>query len=287
MPAIEINGGMVEYELLGPADGKTLVLTPGGRFTKEHAGARRLADALARGGLRVLVWDRPNCGLSDVQFFGPTESHMRAETLGALIRELGLGPIVVAGGSGGARDSVLTTVLHPDLVERLFVWQPVGGVYSSMNMAAYYVLPSIGAARHGGIEAVLQMPDWAALVKANPRNEQRFRDLGADGLATALNRWLHAWIPRPDQAVPGVDDWRVREIGVPTTVVRSGRDDLDHPTRTSYDLHSLIPGSRFAEPPWAEDAWERSVSGEQRGEGTCLDHWAEAAPMILDFAGRA
>lgn len=284
MPSIEINGGYVEYELLGPEDGKPLVLTPGGRFPKDHAGSRPLAEALAAGGRRVLIWDRPNTGRSDVQFFGPSESHMRAETLGGLIKALGLGRTVIVGGSGGARDSVMTTVLYPELVDRLFVWQPVGGVFSTMNMAAYYVLPSMGVARTGGIQAVMEMPGWAELIEANPRNKQRFLDLGTDGFMTAMARWLNAWIPRAEQVIPGVDDWLVQRIDVPAVVVRSGKGDMDHPLRTSFDLHTLIKGSRFAEPPWAEDAWERSSERQRLGQGTCLDHWAEAAPMILDFS---
>jgi pimeloyl-ACP methyl ester carboxylesterase len=71
---------------------------------------RPLAEALAEGGLRVLLWDRPNTGGSDVQFRGPTESHMRAETLAALLKELNMAPAAIAGGSGGARDSILTAI---------------------------------------------------------------------------------------------------------------------------------------------------------------------------------
>ncbi|NKQ54465.1 alpha/beta hydrolase [Amycolatopsis sp. K13G38] len=284
MPAIEINGGLVEYELLGPADGKPLVLTFGGRFAKDHPGARPLADALAEGGLRVLVWDRPNCGASEVQFFGPSESHMRAETLGALLKALGLGPVVIAGGSGGARDSVLTAALFPELTERLVVWQPVGGVYSSMNMAAFYVLPSITAVRRGGIQGVMEMPEWAALIEARPSNKQRFLDLGGDGFHEAMLRWLDAWVPKPHQAVPGVDDALVRTISAPTMIFRSGQGDRDHPLRTSFDLHTLVTGSEFVEPPWAEDAWERASERARQGKGTSLDPWVQAAPRILGFA---
>jgi pimeloyl-ACP methyl ester carboxylesterase len=32
---------------------------------------RELAVALAERGNRVLIWDRPNCGASDVRFTGP------------------------------------------------------------------------------------------------------------------------------------------------------------------------------------------------------------------------
>ena len=97
--SVEINGGNVVYEILGDT-GELIVLTPGGRFSKDIPGLRPLAEALVEGGYRVLLWDRPNCGKSDVAFYGQSESHMRAETLATLITELGLGPCVIAGGSG-------------------------------------------------------------------------------------------------------------------------------------------------------------------------------------------
>lgn len=283
MASIEINGGYVEYELLGPEDGAKVVLTPGGRFSKTLAGSRRLADTLAEGGLRVLVWDRPNCGQSDVQFYGPTESHMRAETLGGLIKALDLGPITIVGGSGGARDSALTAALFPELTRKLFIWQPVGGVYATMNMAYVYVLPNLMAVRRGGIEMVMEQPEWAALIEANPRNKQRLIDLGTDGFRETMFRWLNAWVPKAGQTIPGVEDWQLQSIQVPTVVLRSGVGDLDHPTRTSYDVHSLIKGSVFAEPPWAEDAWEVSSAKSFKGDGDSLQHWYQAAHMITEF----
>ncbi|MGA7053286.1 MAG: alpha/beta hydrolase, partial [Mycobacterium sp.] len=120
MPSIEVNGGNVVYEILGEAGG-LIVLTPGGRFSKEIPGLRPLAEALVAGGYRVLLWDRPNCGASDVQIYGQSESHKRAETLRGLLDALGVKRCIFAGGSGGARDSMLTTMLYPELVEKLVV----------------------------------------------------------------------------------------------------------------------------------------------------------------------
>ena len=127
---MEINGGNVVYEILGKT-GDFIALTPGGRFSKDIEGLRPLAEELVKGGYRVLLWDRPNCGKSDVQFYGQSESHMRAETLHALITGLDIGPCIIAGGSGGARDSMLTTMLYPEIVTKLVVWNIVGGVYGS------------------------------------------------------------------------------------------------------------------------------------------------------------
>src|SRR5262245_59794192 len=104
MAEIEINGGIVVYEFVGPENGEVVVLTPGGRFSKDYPGVRDLADALAKGGKRVLMWDRPNCGKSDIQLYGQSESHMRAETMGIMLDKLGINQVIAAGGSGGARD---------------------------------------------------------------------------------------------------------------------------------------------------------------------------------------
>lgn len=133
MPSVEINGGQVVYEILGPEDGDPIVLTPGGRFSKDVPGLRPLAEKLVEGGMKVLLWDRPNCGASDVQFTGRSESHMRADTLAELLKRVGMAPAVIAGGSGGARDSIITVIEHPEVATRLIVWSIVGGVHSTIN----------------------------------------------------------------------------------------------------------------------------------------------------------
>ena len=159
MASIEINGGNVVYEILGKS-GDLIALTPGGRFSKEIPGLRPLAEALADGGYRVLLWDRPNCGKSDVQFYGQSESHMRAETLHGLLDALGVQRCILAGGSGGARDSMLTTMLHPELVEKLVVWNIVGGVYGSFVLGSFYIIPSILAVRGTGMDGVVKVQEW-------------------------------------------------------------------------------------------------------------------------------
>ena len=45
---IEVNGGIVVYEFVGPEDGEVVVITPGGRFSKDFGGIHELADALGR-----------------------------------------------------------------------------------------------------------------------------------------------------------------------------------------------------------------------------------------------
>ena len=285
---IEINGGNVVYEILGDT-GDFIALTPGGRYSKDIPGLRPLAEELVKGGHRVLLWDRPNCGKSDLQFYGQSESHMRAETLHGLITALGIGPCIIAGGSGGARDSILTTILYPEIATRLVTWNIVGGVYGSFVLGSYYLVPSILAVRGRGIKGLLHVDEWKERIAENPANKDRILALDADEFLTVMLRWLNAFVPKPGQAIPGVDDELFGQIKVPTLIIRGGENDWDHPKRTSLEVNCLIKGSMLIDPPWPEDAWERA--GEDRASGkvkhfNMFDTWVQAAPAILEFVGR-
>jgi 2-hydroxy-6-oxonona-2,4-dienedioate hydrolase len=282
MPAINVNGGAVEYEFLGEAGAPVAVVTPGGRFSKDVPGLRPFAEALAGGGLRVLLWDRPNTGQSDVQFYGETESHMRAETLRGLLTALDVAPCIIAGGSGGARDSMLTVMLYPELAEKLVLWAIVGGVYGTVSLSNN-VLPSIQALRSTGMEGLLDTDPWKELIKANPRNHQRLLVIGPEELERVMLRWLNAFIPKAGQTIPGVDDELFERITVPTLIIRNGAKDINHPKRTTLEVSCLIEGSTLIEPRWPEDAWEREVKLRAKGEANIFDYWVQGAPDILDF----
>lgn len=287
MAEIEVNGGRVVYEFIGPRDGEVVVLTPGGRFGKDFPGVRPLGEAFAAKGKRVLLWDRPNCGASDIQLFGQTESHMRAATLGAMLESLGTGPVVAAGGSGGARDSIVFTMMYPELVKKLAVWSIVGGTFSTMNLAAVYVLSELRTVRSSGIEGVMAMSGpaggWSDMIAANPRNRERLLDIGAAEFERVMTRWLDAYVPKANEPIPGVRDFEFDAIDVPTLIIRGGEKDFDHPKRTSFEIHALIKGSRLVEPPWPEDAWERASEAHIAGTGNLFDPWKLAAPMLVDF----
>ncbi|MGV9675868.1 alpha/beta fold hydrolase [Nocardia sp. NPDC003482] len=280
-----VRGGLVAYEILGET-GDLIVLTPGGRFAMDIPGLRPLAEALVAGGYRVLLWDRPNCGSSDVQFYGRSESHMRAETLAGLLGALDLGPCVLAGGSGGARDSMVTAILYPELVTSLVLWNIVGGIYGTFNLGAYYVLPSLQTVRGRGVEGLVRMREWRERIAANPRNKQRLLAMDADEFVKLSLRWLNAYVPKPGQTIPGVDDELFDRIRVPTLIIRGGESDLDHPKRTSLEVSCLIKGSVLIDPPWPEDAWERAMEDQARGRVdhyNMFDTWVLAAPAILEF----
>ncbi len=287
--SVEINGGNVVYEFVGPENGEIIVITPGGRFSKDYGGVHELADKLAAGGKRVLLWDRPNCGKSDIQLYGQSESHMRAETLGLMLDKLGVkDKVIAAGGSGGARDMIVFTMMYPEKVRKLITWCIVGGSYSSINLAAVYVLNELRSIRsHGSMDKIAEMGmgpfGWKPLIEANPNNLKRLHDIGPEEFEKVMTRWFDAYIPKPNEAIPGVPDHLFSDIKVPTLIVRGGVKDYDHPPRTSFEIHALILGSTLVDPVWPEDAWEVAARKAQKGEGSLFDFWQDGAQQFLDF----
>ncbi len=282
MTKIEVNGIGIAYDIIGDGS-RTAIITPGGRFSKDTPGVRELARALADGGLRVVVWDRPNCGESDLCFKGTSESILNADTLAGLLRALGLGQTLLIGGSAGSRVSLLTTIRHPETVERLFVLWISGGGLGLGSLAYHYCHDSAAAASFGGMEAVAALPAWKEALTRNPGNRARLLGLDPAEFIATMKAWADAFFPQDGSPVPGLLPSQLQGVRVPVMVLRSGRSDIHHPRETSEAVHALIPGARIAEPPWGDREWLDRMSAQAKGEGL-FARWPLLAPQILDFA---
>jgi pimeloyl-ACP methyl ester carboxylesterase len=286
MATIDIDGTTIAYEIVGEkaTGGTPWVVTPGGRFTKEAPGVRDLAEALAAGGQQVLVWDRPNTGASDICFTGASESEMQADHLAGLLRALDLAPAVIVGGSGGSRISLLTAARHPDVASKLAMWWISGGTFGLLTLAVVYCGESIRAAWQGGMEAVVELPDWADSLERNPGNRQRFLDLDPREFIATLERWMLVYCPDPLATVPGLPDAACAALDLPTLVFRSGASDPYHTRATSEQVHALIPGAQLVEPPWGDREWIERSDAARAGTGGLFERWPLLAPQLLDFA---
>jgi len=283
MATATVRGLSIGYEVIG--EGRPWALTPGGRFSRESPGVRELAVALAERGNRVLIWDRPNTGESDVCFEGSSESAMQADTLGALLEELDMAPAVIIGGSGGARVSLLTAARHRALTSGLAMWWISGGVYGLMSLATHYCSGSVVAAWRSGMQAVADLPEWAEVLERNPSNRERFLAQDPKEFVAVLERWMAVYCPREDQLIPGLLDADASALDVPTLVFRSGTTDLSHRRETSEQLAALLPNTRLVEPPWGDNEWNERSSARagRRGEGL-FSGWPALAPILDDWA---
>jgi pimeloyl-ACP methyl ester carboxylesterase len=283
MPRMDVNGIGIAYEIVG--DGKRpAIITPGGRFSKQTPGVRELALKLAESGFRTVIWDRPNCGESDISFSGATESRMNADALAGLLRGLDMTPALVIGGSAGARVSLLAAVHHPDVVDRLAILWITGGAVSLALLAYLYCHDNMAVAARDGMEAVANLPGWKEQVERNPKNREILLSQDRDAFVEKMKAWGASLMVTGDEAVPGVPNAQLAQMKAPVMVFRSGKSDVHHPRETSEAVHKAIPGSRLVEPPWGDREWlERTKAAETQGEGLFV-RWPLLAPQIIEFA---
>jgi pimeloyl-ACP methyl ester carboxylesterase len=286
MSRIEISGIGIEYELLGPSSAHAIAVTPGGRFGKDSPGIRELGEALAAAGKRVLLWDRPNCGASDVCFDAENESELQARTLTQLIRALNLGPTALAGGSAGSRASLIAAARDPESVSHLLQWWISGGTISLLMLGASYACESAVAASMGGMAAVAALPTWAEQIHRNPRNREAILGQDPDRFIAMMERWASAFIPSETSPVPGMLPKDFARLTMPVLIFRGSTGDIFHPARISEWVHRLIPHSELADAPWSDGAFtQRMLAANSSGTGHFLD-WPLLAPAILEFVSR-
>jgi pimeloyl-ACP methyl ester carboxylesterase len=282
MASATVDGLTLAYEVIGESQGRPWVITPGGRFTKESPGVPELANALAADGNRVLIWDRPNCGESDVCFTGDSESAMQADALAGLLTALDMAPAVIIGGSGGARVSMLTAARHPDVAAGLAMWWISGGVFGLMSLGTHYCGNSLRAAWTDGMEAVVELPEWAEVLERNPSNRQRFLEQDPRAFVATMERWMFAYCPCGDELVPGLADEVARKLEVPALVLRSGESDAFHTRATSERVAELLPSARLVDPPWGDREWIERQAAHAAGEGL-FARWPLLAPSLLGW----
>lgn len=285
MAWIEVNGIGIAYEIIGEG-AQTIAITSGGRSSKDTPGVRELAETLAAAGKRVLIWDRPNTGASDICFDGESESIQNADTLGGLIEALGIGPVMLVGGSGGARDSLLCAIRHPDAISRIFLLWISGGALGITSVAYFYTHDHAFAALTGGMAAVADLPGWKEPVARNPGNRDRILAQEPMAFFAKMQRWTEAFLPQPGAPMPGVSVADLEGMTKPAMILRSGASDIHHTREASERLAAMLPDAALAEPPWGDTEWLDRMVAQGRGEGL-FARWPLLAPQILAFADRA
>lgn len=285
MPKIDVNGLSLDYELIGDPAAPPLVLTPGGRYARDTAGVPELGEKLAEGGYRVLLWDRPGCGASDIAFTAPSESVMNCEALVGLVEALELRDVTLVGGSAGSRITLMAAARMPQNVRKIAIWWISGGPVGLAGLAWFYCGDQIAAASKGGMEAVVQLPSWADQIARNPKVRETLLAQDADTYIATMQRWGKAFAYSDASPVPGMTEADFAGLTMPVLTFRSGHSDMAHTRETSEWVHRLLPSSTLAEPPWGDQEWNYVSTfpvdpANRRGR---FERWPLIAPMVLDW----
>jgi pimeloyl-ACP methyl ester carboxylesterase len=271
MATMRVRGVGVVYEVLGAA-GPWVALTPGGR--RGLAAERELAALIADAGFRVLIHDRRNTGAAEVAIAGDNESAEQADDLVALLRELGTGPVYLAGCSSGSRMSLLLALKRPEMVRALLLWRVTGGAYAAERLAFNYYTQFLDAVRSGGMDAVCATEHFAAMIAANPSNRERLQALGVERFVAGMERWLAGFRQGTDHPVSGIDPAAMRRLALPTIIVPG--NDRVHPRAPGQAAHRLMPNSRYREVLTTDRDVDVDLEGWEAARGTL-------AATFIDF----
>jgi pimeloyl-ACP methyl ester carboxylesterase len=217
-----------------------VALSPGGR--RDISGIELLASKVADTGYRVVIFDRRNCGASDVVIDGQdSEYEIWADDVHELLRQLGALPAVIGGSSSGCRTSLLFALRHPQAVKALLLWRVTGGRFACERLAQEYYGQYIEAAQRGGMAAVCEMEHWKERIAARPENRSALIKMDAQRFITVMSRWREYFLQGADLPVIGATEAELKTIKVPACIIPG--NDLTHGRQTGENLGKLLQNS--------------------------------------------
>jgi pimeloyl-ACP methyl ester carboxylesterase len=236
MPFANVRGAQINYKVLGN-DGPWVALSPGGR--RDLGGVEPLAQRVAEAGHRVVIFDRRNCGASDVIIDGDdSEYEIWADDLYDLLSQLGGLPAFVGGSSSGCRTSLLFASRHPDAVRGLLLWRVTGGRFACERLAEEYYGQYVSAAKRGGMAAVCEMEHWKERIEARPVNRERLMKMDAERFIAVMSHWREYFVRGADLPVIGATEAELKRIKVPACIIPG--NDNTHGRETGENLGRIL-----------------------------------------------
>ena len=227
MPFANVRGVSINYKVLGK-DGPWVALSPGGR--RDLGGVEPLAKQVADAGHRVVIFDRRNCGASDVVIAGEdSEYEIWADDLHELLSQLGGVPAFVGGSSSGCRTSLLFALRHPEAVRGLLLWRVTGGRFACERLAEEYYGQYIVAAKQGGMAAVCEMEHWKERIEVRA---------DAERFIAVMSHWREYFVGGADLPVIGATEAELKSIKSPAFIIPG--NDNTHGRQTGENLARLL-----------------------------------------------
>ena len=263
MPLTNVRGVNINYKVLGN-HGPWVALSPGSR--RDISGIELLAGKVAETGHRVVVFDRRNCGASDVVIDGQdSEYEIWADDIHELLRQLGALPAFIGGSSSGCRTSLLFALRHPDATRGLLLWRVTGGRFACERLAEEYYGQYIAAAKQGSMAKVCEMEHWKERIEARPQNRDALMKITPQRFITVMSHWREYFLKGADLPVIGASEEELKSIKVPACIVPG--NDNTHGRQTGENLGRLLPKSEvhilfpkhYDEPLSPREEWDEKA----------------------------
>jgi len=264
VPSVAIEGIDTYYEVLGSGPA-LLMFSPGGfdatieKWRTQSIYAKiKLLDHLPRH-YTCIVFDRRETGASGGRVERVTWSHYMAQGKG-LLDHLGIGQAHVMGACMGCGPAVTLAVTHPERVQRLVLYWPVGGAKYRMNGHRRFAEHLAYVEQHGlaGVVSLIRSEGnrksfgedarqgpWAAVIRRDAdfaaaylRQDEALYKLVVTGMGRTL-------IDR--DTAPGAEPEDMLRLNVPALVV-PGRDAA-HAVSAARYLEECLPNATYWDVP--------------------------------------
>ena len=251
----------LHVEIYNPNGTIPLIVTPGGNGDTNGFGGFARNVAAASPELKVIIYDRRNLGMSEVNFGREPQMVEEGEDLHVLIDRLGVAPTALFGMSSGARSNLILASRYPEDIAALVIAPLTGGPYAAARLSEDYFFKYLAnkkltTRKHVDEVPITSMEDlartdlWSAYLARNTSEKEN--DFSADikdFLAAMEASGSHLQETRYQTAL-GMDDKELAALDVPATLIlhHDQYSDNLHPITNSRAATTLISNSsmRFA-----------------------------------------
>ncbi|KAJ7254588.1 Alpha/Beta hydrolase protein [Mycena rebaudengoi] len=272
---LQLPAGRLRYWLVGPSDGKKIVLIHG--LTIPSIAFSRLAPQLAAAGFRVLLYDLYGRGYSDAPRGAsngiPYDAALYATQLALLLQHLEWHKTRVLGYSMGGAIAAALVCAFPALVERDVVLLASAGVLELPPPPSH--IASISAS----VKALIFKPARPASIpgkQLTPMEEiVPLQSAALRGFSRAVRSSLREGpVTRMHWAFDGPRSWAGRRV-----LIVHGPQDAVVPLKNAFTIKALLDGSVDAGPAPAASLVQ--IAGA--GHDLAWTHADELARAVLEF----
>ena len=254
----------LHVEIFNPTAQIPLIVTPGGNGDTQGFGGFARNIAAAAPDLKVIVYDRRNLGLSQVNFGSAPQMIEEGEDLHVLIERLGVAPVALYGMSSGGRSNMYLASRYPQDIAALTIAPMTGAELAATRLSEDYFLKylhdeKLSSREHETAAPIESMQDlaatplWSAYLERNSAaNRQRFFDANIVDFLRAMKTSATHLQQTRSQVALGMQDTQLAQLQIPATLILhhgSYRDFL-HPITNTRAATTLIENSTYEFAPY-------------------------------------
>jgi pimeloyl-ACP methyl ester carboxylesterase len=272
MPTVSIDGIATRYEVQGSGP-PLLTYAPGGfnaileNWATQGVYAKiKLLDHLPKH-YTCIVFDRRECGQSGGRVEAMTWSHYVAQGKG-LLDHLNIKRAHLMGGCMGCCPVTAFGVTHPQMVQSMVLWWPVGGAKYRISSHQRFAEHLTFVQQHG-LDAVVALVakdgktfgadprggPWASVLKHDEAFADTFRKQDIEAYQLTVIAMMRNLFDR--DTAPGAEPEDMLRLQIPALVVPG--QDASHATSAARYLEECLPRSEYWDVPVAEQTEQPSA----------------------------